>query len=77
MTAVLTSSYQLPIKFVSRLMMVGKYQKFLKLKLNGISGNLLKIMEGFLPNRYQRVVLNEQVSKWTAVNAGVPTFNLH
>ena len=30
----------------------------LKLKLNGISGNLLKIMENFLANRYQRVVLN-------------------
>ena len=43
-----------------------------KLKQNGISGNLLKIMEDFLANRYQRVVLNGQVSKWAAVNAGVP-----
>ena len=34
----------------------------LKLKLNGISGNLLKIMEDFLANRYQRVALNVQVS---------------
>ena len=30
----------------------------LKLKQNGISGNLLKIIEEFLSNRYQRVVLN-------------------
>ena len=29
-------------------------------------------MEDFLANRYQRVVLNRQVSKWVAVNAGVP-----
>ena len=29
-------------------------------------------MEDFLANRYQRVILNEQVSKWAAVKAGVP-----
>ena len=44
----------------------------LKLKLNGISGNLLKIMEDFLANRYQGVVLNGQVSKWAAVDERVP-----
>ena len=44
----------------------------LKLKLNGISENLLKIMEDFLANRYQRIVLNGQVSKWAAVKVGVP-----
>ena len=43
-----------------------------KLKKNGISGILLKIMGNFLVNRYQRVVLNEQVSRWTAVSAGIP-----
>ena len=43
-----------------------------KLKQNGISGNLLKLIEDFLANQYQRVVLNGQVSKWAAVNAGVP-----
>ena len=44
----------------------------LKLKLDGISGNLLKIMEELSAHRYQRVVLNGQVSKWAAVKAGVP-----
>ena len=44
----------------------------LKLKQNGISENLLKIIEDFLSNRYQRVVLNGQSSGWAAVNAGVP-----
>ena len=44
----------------------------LKLKQNGISGNLLKIIEDFLSNRYQRVVLNGQYSNWAGVNAGVP-----
>ena len=29
----------------------------LKLKLNGISGNVLKIMEDFLANRYHRVLV--------------------
>ena len=44
----------------------------LKSKLNGISGSLLKIKWDFLANRYQRVVLNGQFSKWTAVNVGIP-----
>ena len=44
----------------------------LKLKQNGISGNLLKIIEDFLSNRYQRVVLNGQSSGWATLNAGVP-----
>ena len=44
----------------------------LKLKLDGISGNLLKIMEELSAHRCQRVVLNGQVSKWAAVKAGVP-----
>ena len=35
----------------------------LKLKFNGISGILLKIMQDFLENRYQRNVLNGKVSK--------------
>ena len=29
------------------------------------------IIEDFLSNRYQRVVLNGQSSRWAAVNAGV------
>ena len=41
----------------------------LKLKQNFISGNLLKIIEDFLSNRYKRVVLNGQFSGWTAVKA--------
>ena len=44
----------------------------LKLKQNGISGNLRMIIEDFLSNRYQRVVLNGQSSGWAATNAGVP-----
>ena len=44
----------------------------LKLKQNGISENLLKIIEDFFSNRYQRVVLNGQSSGWAEVNVGVP-----
>ena len=44
----------------------------LKLSLIGISGNLLKLLRGFLYCRKQRVVLNGQDSFWESVNAGVP-----
>ena len=43
-----------------------------KLEIIGISGNLPKLFESFLSNRQQRVVLNEQHSKWAPVLAGVP-----
>ena len=44
----------------------------LKLSLNGISGNLLKLLRDLLSCRKQRVVLNGQNSSWENVNAGVP-----
>ena len=43
-----------------------------KLKQNSISGEFLNLLCDFLRNRKQTVVLNEQVSTWTNVNAGVP-----
>ena len=43
-----------------------------KLKSMGISGNLLTLMESFLSERYQRVLLNGQSSEWATINAGVP-----
>ena len=42
-----------------------------KLKLNGISGNLLSLLTDFLRIRKQRVVLNGQNSSWANINAGV------
>ena len=42
------------------------------MKQNGISRNLQKLIEDILENRYQRVVLNGQVSRGAAVNLGVP-----
>ena len=38
----------------------------------GINGNLLKLVESFLSNRYQRVVLSGQASSWAEIRAGVP-----
>ena len=35
-----------------------------KLETRGISGNLLKLVQSFLSDRQQRVVLNDQHSKW-------------
>ena len=43
-----------------------------KLTQNGILGNLLNLLEEFLKERKQRVVLNGQVSTWKNINAGVP-----
>ena len=43
-----------------------------KIKSFGISGTPLKLIETFLSNRYQRVVLNGQSSSWAEVLAGVP-----
>ena len=42
-----------------------------KLKWNGISGNLLNILDDFLRNRKQRVVLNWQTYNWVNIHAGV------
>ena len=38
----------------------------------GITDNSFKLIESFLSNRFQRVVLNGQSSSWTPVYAGVP-----
>ena len=43
-----------------------------KLRQNGKSGELLNLLCDFLKNRQQTVVLKEQVSTWTNVNARVP-----
>ena len=42
------------------------------LKRNGISGDLLSLLTGFLRNRKQRVILNSQSSFWANINNGVP-----
>ena len=43
-----------------------------KLKRNGINEDLLKITESLLSDRYQRVILNGQTSKWNKITTGVP-----
>ena len=43
-----------------------------KLETVGISGNLHKLFQSFLSDRFQRVVLNGQSSNWSPVLAGVP-----
>ena len=42
------------------------------LRQNGKSGDIINILQDFLRNRKQRVVLNGQCSSWADVNAGVP-----
>ena len=42
------------------------------MKQNGIKGNLLDTLTNALYDRKQRVVLNDQHSKWTNIEAGVP-----
>ena len=43
-----------------------------KLKSDGISGHLLTLIESYLSERMQRVILNGKSSKWSRVTAGVP-----
>ena len=43
-----------------------------KLRQNGISGDIINILQNFLCNRKQRVVLNGQCSSWADIDAGVP-----
>ena len=38
----------------------------------GISNALLELIESFLKNRFQRVVLNGQMSEWLPVKRGLP-----
>ena len=42
------------------------------MKSYGISGNLLKLIENYLTDRKQRMVLNGQTSSWERVLSGVP-----
>ena len=43
-----------------------------KLKQNGIDGNLLILIQNYLRNRKQRVVINGMESNWGDIKAGVP-----
>ena len=43
-----------------------------KLKSMGFSDSLLKVIQSFLKNRFQRVLSNGQTSEWLPVKAGVP-----
>ena len=43
-----------------------------KLKTYGAEGNLLKLLENYLTDRQQRVVLNGRTSSWQNIYAGVP-----
>ena len=43
-----------------------------KLRQNGICGEMINILEDFLSDRKQRVVLNGQYSSWADIHAGVP-----
>ena len=43
-----------------------------KLKLLGISGSLLKLIQNYLDSWFQRALLNGQTSEWKPVKPGVP-----
>ena len=43
-----------------------------KLKSMGVSGELYNLLENYLSDRFQRVLLNRQTSSWRPVLAGVP-----
>ena len=43
-----------------------------KLKQNGVDGNLLSLIQNYLTNRKQRVIINGTSSDWGQIEAGVP-----
>ena len=43
-----------------------------KLKTYGIQGNVLSLLNDFLSERQQRVLLNGKCSAWRSITAGVP-----
>ena len=43
-----------------------------KMRQNGISSNLLKLLQNYLSNRKQRVVLNGYSSDYSSIDSGVP-----
>ena len=43
-----------------------------KLEQNGINGKLLKLLENYLANRRQKVVINGFESEWGDIESGVP-----
>ena len=45
-----------------------------KLKQNYISGNLRMILQDYLGERKERVVLNRKIFLWVNVTTGVPLF---
>ena len=49
----------------------GKVWLIFKLKQNGVTGNLLKLLVNYLSNSKQRVVLNGMHSNWGLINSSV------
>ena len=43
-----------------------------QLKSLGISGELYNLLENYLSDRFQRIILNRQFSSWKPILAGVP-----
>ena len=43
-----------------------------KLEQNGVSGNLLKLLQNYLSNRKQRVVQNGSSTDYSSIDSGVP-----
>ena len=43
-----------------------------KLRRMGICGKYFELIDSFLSDRFQRVLLNGQTSKWSQIKAGVP-----
>ena len=43
-----------------------------KMETMGFTGSILRLLQSFLSNRYQRVTINGQTSDWLPILAGVP-----
>ena len=65
----------LKVVFLTIRRLFGKFQVngvVLKLKKNGMSGSLRMVLQDYLDERKEKVVLNGQIFSWANVTAEVP-----
>ena len=50
----------------------GHKEPIYKIETMGFTGSILRLLQSFLSNRYQRLTINGQTSNWSPILAGVP-----
>ena len=50
----------------------GHKESIYKIETMGFTGSILRLLQSFLSNRYQRLTINGQTSNWSPILADVP-----